>query len=604
MLERGSTALPCYRFCLSGERAACGCSRRLHLQRTRERKIASLRFGRFLAVEQIGFCPDHPDLPAVRSGELARVVAKGASHAYDLMVRVGIAHHIEYRQYLEIRDELATGHALEIPVRTIGHLARKFVAYVQVVHQESIPLLKRDMIRRGGYILHIDGTCEEGSGVLLVSMDSLSGQILDSKKIASENVRELGEAFTEVRESFGVPLCVVTDLRNTLLIAVAEVFPETPHFVCHYHLAADVGKDILIAGVDQLRRLFRTVRVRPKLGAVARSLREFAVRTDGAHVVKSVLDQLSRKPAKIDLSEEEGLGIVHGLVSWILAYAKAGHGYGFPFDIPYLELYERIVAVNDVLAAICTALPKKARRVLVELRRVHRILDTVTTGEHAAEFCRMIEEMHRDRAIFERFREALRICPKEGSSRRNDEGAPATLSPARHGAILRSLKNRLRWRAKRDQGAARACRIVITHIDKYWTYLFGHRLAEKPGEIVAPRTNNHAEQMFRRVKQGCRRLHGRGRLTRDVNEMPASSVLLENLKNREYCQTVYGGMGAEKIAARFSTVDPKAPSLQMEGWEMDRRTSRLPRKLERMQDLPSRLAQIIRAVCRHPHAEA
>ncbi len=87
------------------------------------------------------------------------------------MVRVGIAHSIECRQYLEIRDELATGHALEIPVRTIGHLARKFVAYVQVVHQESIPLLKRDMIRRGGYILHVDGTCEEGSGVLLVSMD-------------------------------------------------------------------------------------------------------------------------------------------------------------------------------------------------------------------------------------------------------------------------------------------------------------------------------------------------------------------------------------------------------------------------------------------------
>jgi hypothetical protein len=115
-----------------------------------KRKIASLRFGRFLAVEQTGFCPDHLHLPAVRSRELARVVAKGASHGYDLMVRVGIAHYIECRQYLEIRDELATGHALEIPVRTIGQLARKFVAYVQVVHEESIPLLKRDMIRRGG----------------------------------------------------------------------------------------------------------------------------------------------------------------------------------------------------------------------------------------------------------------------------------------------------------------------------------------------------------------------------------------------------------------------------------------------------------------------
>jgi len=167
-----------------------------------------------------------------------------------------------------------------------------------------------------------------------------------------------------------------------------------------------------------------------------------------------------------------------------------------------------------------------------------------------------------DGTIFDRFREALRICPKEGRSRRNDEGAPATLSPERHAAILTSLGNRLEWRAKRDEGAARACRIVITHIEKYWTHLFGHRLAEKPREIVAPRTNNVQEQQFRKVKRGCRRLHGRGRLTRDVNEMPAGSVLLENLKNREYCQTVYGGMGEEE------------PRLASAPWIRRRRPSR------------------------------
>ncbi|MFC1708102.1 hypothetical protein ACFL59_15000 [Planctomycetota bacterium] len=596
MLRRTSTSLPRFLFELSGANANRDGPRPLRLRRTKRRKIVSLRYGRFLAVEQIGFFPDHPELPDVRSRELARVVAKGANYAYDLLVRVGIAHFVECRQYVEIKDELTSRHALEIPVRTIGHLARKFVAYVQVVHEESIPLLKKDMVRRGGYILHIDGTCEEGSRVLLVSMDSLSGQVLDSKKIGSENAKEVGEALKDVRDNWGTPLSVVNDLRRSLLIAVAEVFPGVKQFVCHFHFAADVGKDILADGVDRLRRLFRTTKIRPKLGAVARSLRAFAVKSDGAHVVKAILEGLPLEPAETTLSEEEGLGVVHGLVSWILAYSRAGHGYGFPFDVPYLELYERIVAVREVLAGIRTTWTDKAERVAAELRRVHRILETVTAGEHAAEFGRIVREIRRDRTIFERLREALRICPTEGKSRRNDEGAQATLSPDRHRAILTSLRNRLEWRAKCDEGAARASRIVIDHLDKYWSYLFGHRLKEQP-EIVAPRTNNTEEQQFRKVKRGCRRLHGRGRLARDVDEMPTGTILLENLKNREYCQTVYGGMHQEEIAARFSTVDPSAPTLVMEGWKKDRLTSRLPRKLERMKDLPSRLAPIIRAAC-------
>ena len=103
------------------------------------------------------------------------------------------------------------------------------------------------------------------------------------------------------------------------------------------------------------------------------------------------------------------------------------------------------------------------------------------------------------------------------------------------------------------------------------------------------------EQTFRKVKRGCRRLHGRGRLTRDVDEMPTGTVLLENLKNREYCRTVYGGMSEQEIAARFSTVDPKDVNLVMKGWKKDRQTSRLPRKLERMKNLPSLLAPVIPA---------
>ena len=45
-----------------------------------------------------------------------------------------------------------------------------------------------------------------------------------------------------------------------------------------------------------------------------------------------------------DLSTPEAVkGTVHALATWILAFSHNGEGYGFPFDLPYLTLYERIL---------------------------------------------------------------------------------------------------------------------------------------------------------------------------------------------------------------------------------------------------------------------
>jgi hypothetical protein len=210
-----------------------------------------------VARERQGYCPKHAGLPPARSERLARLVPPRCTIAYDVIVHIGWARFLESRQGVEIQHELSRQHGLEVPVRTISQLAQKFVAYVQVVHQESIPLLRSQMQERGGYILHVDGTCEEGSGVLLVCLDSLSGQVLESRKIGSENQDEVTQVLQDVRRDWGVPLAIVHDLRQSLITAVGNVFPHQPQFVCHFHFAADIGKDILGAHVDRLRGLFR-----------------------------------------------------------------------------------------------------------------------------------------------------------------------------------------------------------------------------------------------------------------------------------------------------------------------------------------------------------
>lgn len=575
------------------EQGCCKCRQPLQVRLTRRRTVFSVTYGKFVAIERQGYCPDHPDLLPARSRKLPRIVAPGCNMSYDVIARIGLARFLECRQCEEIQIVLSRQYGIEIPVRTISDLSQKFVAYFQVVHQESIQLLRKAMRQRGGYILHIDGTCEEGSRVLFVCLDSLSGQVLESRKISSENAAEVEQVLREVRRNWGCPLAIVHDLRKSLINAAGKVFSGKAQFVCHFHFAADVGKDILSPHVNRLRNLFRHTKVRPKLRALCRSLKTFATAGDSdEHILSTILEMQSTKNLR-DLSTPEAVkGTVHALASWILAFSHNGDGYGFPFDVPYLTLYDRILEVNNVLHKTSTNWSVKKQGPLGTLKRLKDILDIVVVDEHA-KFCTIVEEMRRDRKIFEQLRSALKICPKGGTQRRNDDGASSLLSSSRHKAVLTKLRESLERKARAGSTSQKACNIVVEHLNKYWDYLFGHVLKKRPEKIVVPRTNNVEESLFRTIKRQCRRLHGRGHVSRDIDDMLEAAPLVLNLRNASYCEIVYGGTNFQSIAERFSAVDPNAPTQLLKNWRQDKISVRLPRKFERLTSLPQRLARFI-----------
>ena len=582
------------RLTFAWEEAGCRkCGRPLRVRLTRRRTISTIRYGKLLAIERQGYCPRHAKLPPVRSRELPRIVAPGCNLGYDLIAWAGLARYLQSRQHEELQAELARQTGMEVPVRTLSESCHKFVAYVTAVHQESIPLLRREMRDRGGYILHVDGTCEEGSRVLLVCLDSLSGQVLESRKISSENTEEVGQVLRQVRHDWGRPLAVVHDLRNSLITAAGSVFPGVTQFVCHFHFAADVGKDILSPHVDRLRSLFRRTKVRPKLRALCRSLKKFAaVQENGEHMLGWLLDGRSIQQLRERLTPEAVKGTAHALASWILAFSRNGEGYGFPFDLPYLTLYERILEVDQVLCAASPDWCVSKRGPLGSLKRLKEILHIVVASEHTAEFRQIVAETKRDQAIFTKLRSALRVCPPGGKQRRNDEGASHPLTPSRHQALLEELRRSLKKKAG-DGSSPRACQIVVEHLDKYWNYLFGHVLKKQSRRIVVPRTNNVEESLFRTIKRQCRRLHGRGHICRDIEDMFEATPLVLNLTNASYCETVYGGSDFQSIASRFSKVDPNVPVEFLKRWRQDKRTVRLPRKFAQHKRLPQRLARFI-----------
>jgi len=545
-------------------------------------------------MERQGYCPRHRQLPPARCEQLARLVAPGSNHAYDVLVRVGLARFLECRQDEQIRDEMCRQHGITLGRSTVSYLARKFVAYVQLVHQESILALRGAMDARGGYLLHIDGTCEEASRILLVCMDSLSMQVLETRRINAESHDQVRDVLRDVQREWGQPLAIVHDLRRALITAAGEVFQGVRQFVCHYHLAADVGKDILSPHLDRLRRVLRRTKVRPKLRHLVRSLKRFALHDDsGEHVVSELLRLRSANDLRQQCTAESARGVVHALACWILAFAQDGEGYGFPFDLPYLSFYQRIVQVHQILEAADALDRKRPRGPLHELSQLRQILAVVIGGEHGAELRQIVADTKRDQRVFERFRKALRICPKGGKKRRNDEGASPTLSARRHRHVLQNLCTSARRQVHAGGSSARAYKIVLQHIEKYWEYLFGHRLRQSGRTIIVPRTNNDEERMFRTIKRQCRRLHGRKDLSHDLEAMSPAVPLVRNLSNPDYCETVYGGSEAEHIANRFSHVDLEGPAALLKSWRQETTQHRIPRTLEKLPNLPERLARFI-----------
>lgn len=116
-----------------------------------------MNIGAFRAKETVLFCPH--DLITFGSKQLRSLVPEGGTFGFDIIVEVGLALFVRCRNNQEVMKELAAKNVF-ISEREISYLGRKFIIYLALAHRESQPHLRDLMARRGGYILHVDGTCE------------------------------------------------------------------------------------------------------------------------------------------------------------------------------------------------------------------------------------------------------------------------------------------------------------------------------------------------------------------------------------------------------------------------------------------------------------
>lgn len=185
------------------------CGDDLKVQKTRTRKVRTLHVGKFRAKEVFLECKSCGHI--CRCKDLSSLVPPGSNFGYDVIVYAGKALFLRHRTEEEVVAELAERN-VQISPREVSLLGMKFVVYLAIAHQQIAPGITADMQSRGGYILHLDATCEGGAPFLMSTIDSLSEIVLGNIKLPSEAAEYIVPFLERIKNTYGLPLALVHDM--------------------------------------------------------------------------------------------------------------------------------------------------------------------------------------------------------------------------------------------------------------------------------------------------------------------------------------------------------------------------------------------------------
>lgn len=540
------------------------CSGGTKVQKTKQRGVATLYHGPFVARETVRVCKDgcrHPSghLVTVRSEALAQQVASGAKYGYDIEVHVGLERFIHHRQREEIQAGLREKHGIDLSTGEISILANRFLNHLEELHTSRASMLRAALAQDGGYPLHIDASGEDGRGTLFVAYAGWRKWVLGSWKLTTERADQVLPCMREIIALFGAPCAIMRDLGRAMTQAALDLLAETgldiPILACHLHFLKDVGKDLMESAHKEMRELFRRHAVQAGLRSLARDVgRQLGERLPDLR--NDVLEWIESASHHTLPGGMAGLATVRSVAQWALDYHRDGRGHSLPFARPYLDLYKRCSTLRRAVDAFGRK-PHEDAVVQRALQRLARVLDPVLNEKAFAQAAATLTFRG---SLFDEVRDALRLSDGSGGAAKQ----PPPLETAKElkdvQQSLQMLEASLRER-RPDRGPAQAAReavdIILDHIDRHGPTLWGHEirlpLSAGGGSRFVERTNNLEEGFFHDLKHGERRRSGRKVLTHDFECLPPAAALATNLNKPDYVELLCGS--TDGLPAAFATLD-------------------------------------------------
>ncbi|VAW34787.1 hypothetical protein MNBD_DELTA03-1427 [hydrothermal vent metagenome] len=537
--------------------------------------------GAFLAKETVMFCPQ--DQTTFPSQQLRSLVPEGGTFGFDVIEAIGLELFVHCRNNQEIMAKLAVKNVF-VSEREISYLGRKFIVYLAIAHRESQLGLRDLLDRRGGYILHVDGTCEGDSPNLFCGLDEISELVLDTIKIPSEKKELLAPFFQRIKGQYGEPMALVHDMGKGIISAVEEVFPCVPDFVCHFHFLRDIGKDLLLDEYTALQKRLRQLKVRPLLRQRAKFLEH---KIDPASLaIEEIMASIEMGAWQTTSIENIPLITAYTLIHWVFEYPAQSNGYGFPFDRPSLDFYSRLQKIHLLLREIIDAHLCGSAKDNKPFFQIYRTFKEAVEDKSLNDLAVSIE---RKAEVFDKLRMAMRIALPEDMNGINDNG---------DGLDMKSIEGNVtafrKWLVSDELRKATYSK-MITQLDKYWVKLFADPLPIETPEgiqyIQPQRTNNILERFFRGEKRRGRKKSGMASLNKMLKSALADTPLVQNLKNSEYLEIIL--KGCSSLAERFSQIDVHLVQKEMENAQ-NHQEKILPtiKKIIRYSDLTTKISAL------------
>lgn len=551
--------------------------------KSRKKNVVTLDIGPFHAVETI--LMSSGDNRVYHSKQLRCLTPQRCTYGYDVLVYVGCALFLSNCSEGRIIEELAQRN-VSISQREIGFLGRKFIAYLAIAHQQSRQRLKAHMALRGGYILHMDGTCEGDSPHLFTGIDGIANIVLDNIKLPSEKAELIIPFLRQIKRQYGEPIALVHDMGRGILSAVKTVFKDIPDFICHFHFLRDIGKDLFETDYSKIRTRLTKHKIRGVLRQKAKALEKII--NDDPKAVRQLLCSLDKGQMDPLTLQSMPAMVAYAMIHWTFDTADQLDGYGFPFDCPHLIFYQRLKAVHGFVSqyhAYGSCRASNNRALLSLWRPLTKIVEDQQLTRAATH---MKEKMDN----FKRLRKALAIAVPGGKKALNDDGLDADIK-----SIEEKIK-KFREGIMDDEKCwqKHEYKKMIEQIDKYWEKLFADPITVNTptGQIIIQpqRTNNILERFFRDFKRGSRKKTGVISLNRTLRSILADTPLVKNLENPEYMKILLDGCGT--LEECFAKIDANIVTERMKAEQNgNERINPDMKKIIRLPDLPKRMIALV-----------
>ena len=542
-----------------------GCHMKLKVHHTDIRKVYSLHIGLFNAHRTFMHCPDcNTVYPAE---EFENIVPPYSNVGYDVIVFIGRLIFQKHHTLMETMSELKSRN-IHISSSQVAYLAQKFIIYLSIVHQQAGLMLKMQIHQNGGYILHADGTSEGASPHLISAIDEVSNFVLANVKVPGESKEQVVPFLKEIKEQYGDPLAVTSDMGQAILSAISEAFPGTPNYICHFHFLRDAGKDLM-------EKEYSIIRNKLKKYGIASQLRyrlRYYFDNKPENINVGEISQIAETSKPIDIKDSGVIKqVCHVLLLWALDGKKHGNGFGFPFDRPHAEFYKRLCLLLEKLKSF----QKKCATNKPVFKIIAKITDDLTPLVNDIQCRETYQILSEKEKVFDNLRQALSIALPNTTNGLNDNGEDVEIDTIRN-RVKEFKEDLIKARCYQENNGYQK---LINQIDKYWEKLFSDpiTISSSDGDfsIQPQRTNNIVEQFFRGIRRAHRRTTGNNTMCKKLQSMFADTPLVKNLDNPDYMRIILNGK--KSLEELFAEISQRDVMVKMQ--EAKKVEAKIPRKI-------------------------